>query len=317
MPKLLIIGGTGFFGKALLRHYSNLSPVPDLSIYILSRNPKVFLATNPIYASLPFVQFLQGDIEDYSTLPADHSFTHLIHAASDSTRGSSLTPLETYRQIYAGTRNVLQLAAITGVKRFLYCSSGAVYGPQPDSLPFLSETHPSTLPFDQFHSYGHAKRAAEYLCHLHAAEDGFDLLIARCFSFSGPDLPLNAHYAFGNFLHDALTSPNIVVNSSGESIRSYLDQADLAVWLTRILFDAQPGSIFNVGSDIPLSVLDLAKAVRDVISPHKQIQIVGQPNSGGSRLRYVPSILKAKRQLGLDVTISLQDSLLRCLGSLL
>ena len=314
MNNLLIVGGTGFFGKSFLRSFSAQQLPNDLSIYILSRNPDSFLSAHPHYATTPNLHFLQGDIEDYSTLPSNLSFSHLIHAASDSTKGSALLPWEAYKQIYVGTENVLQLASVTGVRRFLFCSSGAVYGSQPESIPFLSEEHPTTLPLDDSHSYGHAKRAAEYLCHLYSSKCPFDVLIARCFSFSGPDLPLTAHYALGNFVNDALRANSITIHGTGDAIRSYLDQRDLVIWLTRILFEASPGSIYNVGSDVPISVLDLAQTVRDTLSPDKEIVVLGKPQISAPRQRYVPSITKVHSELNLSATVSLKDSLLRILA---
>ena len=74
-----------------------------------------------------------------------------------------------------------------------------------------------------------AKRASEHLCCLYNDRFGVESVVARCFSFVGQDLPLNAHFAIGNFIHDALHSTDeITVAGDGAPVRSYMNQADLA-----------------------------------------------------------------------------------------
>jgi len=128
--KLLITGGTGFFGKALLRHLLANGSSEYETVFVLTRSPGQFLATNPEFSGHQQITFLRGNIQQRDTLPWDQTFTHVLHAATESTIGPSLTPLQRYSQIVDGTRNILDLAVATGARRFLLTSSGAIYGPQ-------------------------------------------------------------------------------------------------------------------------------------------------------------------------------------------
>lgn len=108
--RILITGGTGFFGKSLLRNHRSLDCSKACEIAVLSRNPEQFLAAYPEFSAHSSITFLKGDIQERDSLPWDQTFTHVLHAATDSTIGPSLTPLHRYDQIVEGTRNILDLA---------------------------------------------------------------------------------------------------------------------------------------------------------------------------------------------------------------
>ncbi len=310
--QLLLTGGTGFFGKALLRHFLATGLAADASAVVLSRNPDPFLAAYPQFATHPQITFLQGDIQQRESLPWDHNFTHVLHAATESTIGPSLTPLQRYEQIVDGTRNILDLAVASGARRFLLTSSGAIYGPQPPDLAAIPEDWTGSPPLaEPSTAYGQAKRAAEYLCALVGEQHGLETLVARCFAFVGPDLPLDVHFAIGNFIRDALTADAITVSGDGTPLRTYLDQSDLAHWLFTLLELGRPGQAYNVGSDEVISIADLAHLVRDILAPDKPVHILGQPDPGAARNRYVPDISKARQQLGLSVTVPLAEAIRR------
>lgn len=315
--KILLTGGTGFFGKALLRQRLNLINSADVEIAVISRNPARFMASHPELSGYQSIRFFKSDIQQRASLPWGDRFTHVLHAATDSTFGSSLTPLQRYDQIVDGTRNILDLAVATGASRFLLTSSGAIYGPQPQDLPFMSENWPGSPPLDDsITAYGQAKRAAEHLCALYAEQYDLETVVARCFAFVGADLPRNVHFAIGNFIQDALASDSITVRGDGTPLRTFLDQRDLAHWLFVLLKQGKSGQAYNVGSDEVISIASLAYLVRDILAPDKLVDVLCQPDSGASRNRYVPDVTKASRDLGLEVTIPLADSI-RYVGEVL
>lgn len=309
--RILLTGGTGFFGRALLRHFVAMGMASNASVCVLSRDPERFLAAHPDLAKGDGITFLTADIEDRESLPWDQTFTHVLHAATDSTVGPQLTPLQRFHQIVSGTTHLLDLAVATGAHRFLLTSSGGIYGQQPDDLEAISEDWGGSPPLEQASSaYSQAKRAAEHLCALYRDAHGLQTVVARCFAFVGRDLPLDVHFAIGNFIHDALNSDAITVTGDGSPQRTYLDQRDLAQWLWHLLMYGNNGESYNVGADRVISLADLAYLVRDLIAPTMQVRILKANDARSSHNRYVPDISKIQSLHGLRVGFSLEESIL-------
>lgn len=310
--KLFLTGGTGFFGKALLRHWAAQQraglTVPE--VCVLSRSPERFLDAHPEFSQLSWLRFTSGNVQLPQSLPREEDFTHVLHAAADSTLGPQLAPLQHYDQIVQGTRNLLDFAVHSGAQRFLFVSSGAVYGRQPEHLSLMSEDWLGMPdPLLSASAYGVAKRTAEHLCALCHHAQGLQTVVARCFAFVGQDLPLNVHFAIGNFIRDALWCDAITVDGDGTPLRSYLDQRDLAHWLTSLLERGQAGQAYNVGSDQAISMAELANLVRDTLAPDKAVKILGTPGQNRQRNRYVPDIAKVRNLLQLDVRIQLKQAI--------
>ena len=304
---IFLTGGTGFFGKALLRRLQDLGEDAP-RVTVLSRQPERFATMHPDLANL--VEWVSGDILDPTSLPFSFKFTHILHAATDSTLGSQLSPIERYEQIVDGTRNILDLAVKTGASRFLLTSSGAVYGSQPQWMNQIPEDyHGMPDPLNTENVYGIAKRIAENLCAIYQKRHGLSTVIARCFTFVGRDLPLDAHFAVGNFMRNALAGNDILVQGDGTPIRSYMDQEDMAHWLLTLLVRGRAGHAYNVGSDEAISIGTLAYTIRDLIAPSVSIKFMHASMFNTHRNIYIPSIQKAKEELRLELFKSLPEAI--------
>lgn len=313
--RIFITGGTGFFGCWLLESFSWANDKLDLnaSAVVLTRNVESFREKAPHLASHPAIQFCPGDVRSFE-FPAGQ-FSHVIHAATEaSVKLNAEDPLTMFGTIVDGTRHTLDFAVGCGAKKFLLISSGAVYGRQPPELTHITEDYiGGPNPTEPHWAYGEGKRAAEMLCALYAGKYGLEPKIARCFAFVGPYLPLDMHFAIGNFIGDALKGEPIRVNGDGTPLRSYLYAADLAIWLWTILFRGQSCRPYNVGAERDWSIGETAKIVGAQCRPPLQIHIARQPEPGKPAERYVPSTERARIELDLKESIVLAEAVRRTL----
>lgn len=310
--RLLITGATGFFGKWLLAGLaeSNRKDNLGLEVIAVSRTPDRFLAQYPAFKSLTGVKYVAADVATFAQpLP---TVDLAIHAATDAaTPPGQQKPADVLETTVTGTRTMLSALQKAGVKRLLTTSSGAVYGRQPSELTHVPETYlgaPDVM--DLGSAYGEGKRIAELMGVVAGRQHGFDFISARCFAFIGTYLPLDAHFAAGNFIRDAVAGRVILISGDGTPQRSYLYAGDLVVWLMTMLVRGVAGRAYNVGSDHSVSIEQLARKIgRDVdvktpVDPKRPIA------------RYVPSIDRARTELGLDVFTPLDDAIARMLATL-
>jgi len=310
---LFLAGGTGFFGCWLLESFCHINRVIGLNarVTVLTRNPEAFLAKCRHLTDDPAIVFIPGDIRDFRFPAGD--FPYVIHAATETSTGSSAEAQHNLLgSITGGTERLLQFASAHGTRKFLLASSGAVYGPQPAQISHLPETYSGAPdPLAVASAYGEGKRLAELLCAIYGSRYGIECKIARCWAFSGPHLPIDRHFAIGNFIGDALAGRPIRLNGDGTPRRSYLYASDLAIWLWTMLFRAPPLIPINVGSDSDVSILELARMVAASLNPGIAIE-AGRPASPGvPASRYVPSVARAQELLGLRQTISLEEGICR------
>lgn len=311
--RIFITGGTGFFGCWLAESFAHINRLCGLGAQatILTRDSQRFIEKCPHLTNDPAIRLLPGDVRDFDY--PDGDFKYVIHAATETSgKVAADQPIEMLETILLGTRRVLEFAASHETRKLLLTSSGAVYGAQPPSITHICEDYGGAPnPLLVRSAYGEGKRAAELMCAAYGEARGVECKIARCFAFVGPHLPLDAHFAIGNFLRDGMSGGKICVNGDGTPLRSYLYAADLAIWLWTILFRAPAFEAFNVGSNHAVSILELAQSVAAVLGSTASVVVAKQPVIGQPPQQYVPSTAKAEQQLGLRCTVSLEDALRR------
>jgi dTDP-glucose 4,6-dehydratase len=318
---LFLTGGTGFFGIWLLESliWANDAHRLGLTITILSRAPERFLSTRaPHLRERGELRFIAGALTDFD-MPAEPC-THILHAASENNLGHHADWAERQLSLAIdGTRRLIDMAVAHRSQSLLLTTSGSVYlSPESSHGQRYAEGPAGIADYVSERSvYGQTKRMMEIMAALAAQKHGFKALIARCFAFVGPYLPLNSNYVIGNLIGDALTARPLTVTGDGTPLRSYLYAADLVVWLLTILVRGKSGVPYNVGGKEALSIGELAHRVAAVAAvpktPAHTVTIKGTPVPGAVPPAYLPALERSETELGVRVAINLDDAIGRTL----
>ena len=196
----------------------------------------------------------------------------------------------------------------------LFASSGAVHGRgagRPARTP--EDCAAAPLPGEPNAGYGLAKRLMEHEAHLATSAGEADVVVARLWAFLGPLLPLDIHYAAGNFVADALGGRAIHVKGNLATVRSYLYPTDLVVWLLAALTRGRPGVAYNIGSDVDTTIGELATTVAAVSGSTAGLRIPDRTSEYPAD-RYVPDVSRARAELGVRQTVGLADAIDRTLS---
>lgn len=305
--RIFVTGGTGFIGKWLLATLMDADEALGLGCHItvLSRDPSAFLRDWPAMADR--VAWVTGDVRDFPI--GAGRFDVIVHAATDVVVHAS--PEDVFSTCIDGTRRVLSFARQCGASKLLLVSSGAVYGPLPAGMTHVPETYlGGPDPLLSGSAYGEGKRVSEWLA-AQAASEGMEIKIARVFALVGPHLPLDKHFAIGNFLRASIAGEEIVVQGDGSPHRSYLYAADMVAWLWAILLRGQSGRAYNVGADESISIAALAERVCRVLNHAPRIIVQQQSQPGVKAPHYVPDISRIRDELGLPAPLKLDEAIAR------
>jgi dTDP-glucose 4,6-dehydratase len=318
---IFVTGGTGFFGRWIVESFAFANERLALGAHmtVLTRDPAAFARKASDLARNPSLSFVAGDVRSLRYqgilryIPSNHSgrFPFIIHAATESV--GQTDPISTFNTIVNGTRAVLDFALASGTRRFLFTSSGAIYGTQPSDITHIPETYSGAPDCTRATSvYGEGKRAAEVLCAAyHSRYPALEPVFARCFAFVGPFLALDAHFAVGNFIRDAMVGGPIRIGGDGTPSRSYLHASDLAIWLWTLLLRGQAARAYNVGSEEDVTILKLAQTVAECFPSPTAVTVAQESRPDVPPSRYVPSTRLAADELGLKCLLPLAEAISR------
>ena len=296
--KIFLTGGTGFFGCSLLDEIAG-GKYREYRFVMLSRRAKEFEKFHSEYGALPNVEFLSADVRELAQ--CNETFDYIIHAATPSVDVPD--DVELHDIIVNGTQKVLEFARKCGAKKLLYVSSGGVYGKGTAPFKENSHCHPETV-------YGKAKLEAEKM----VLSSGIPAVIMRGFAFAGKHLRRDAHFAFGNFIADAIAGRDIIIKGDGTPLRSHMHSSDLARWMMSMLLYGRAGEIYNCGSNEAISIKDLAEKVNAVLNPSGKISVLTPFVPGTEVSCYVPDISKAENELELRLTVDIENSIKLSVG---
>ncbi|HEX8534128.1 MAG TPA: NAD(P)-dependent oxidoreductase [Allosphingosinicella sp.] len=304
---LLLIGGSGFFGKSFLDAHRRglLAPWSIGRIFVVARSASTLRRDHP--------QLIGSDVTlaDIDAARAEElpQADFVVHAASTTdARRYAEDPQGEKANILAAVENYVRIAQRDhSSSRIVYASSGAVYGQQPAGLAELPEdfTPGDTGELvDTKRDYAEAKRLSEELI-AGLGSAGVSTAVARCFAFVGAYLPRDQHFAIGNFLADGVAGRPVRVQARKAVYRSYMHADDLVRWLMTLAEAASPACpIYNVGSDEAVTVGGAAAIVAARFGVPAEVPPITDPAVD----RYIPSIARARAELGLELSHDLASA---------
>lgn len=259
---ILITGATGLIGGCLVETLM-MNPKRDYQVFASGRNEERARKRFKEYFDNSAFHYVRYDV--MQPLKSDMNFDYIIHAASNASPNFfANNPVEVMKANIYGVANLIDYGKGHGLKRFLYVSSGEVYG-EGDGRVFTESYSGYVDPISPRSCYPSAKRAAETLCISYAAEYGVDVVIARPCHVYGPYFTESDNRVYAQFIRNAIRDEDIVMNSTGEQYRSWCYVVDCVSGLLHILLKGESCQAYNVAdSSANLSIKDLARLIAKI-----------------------------------------------------
>ena len=305
---ILVTGSTGLIGGCLvdaLMHNPNL----DYHIYASGRNEKRALDRFQEYVNNDAFHFIIYDVS--YPLSCDVNFDYIIHAASyASPNAFVLNPVEVMKSNILGVINLMEYGLAHRMKRFVYISSGEVYG-EGDGRIFYEEYSGYVNCIPPRSCYPSSKRAAETLCVSYSEEYGADVVIARPCHVYGPNFSENDNRVYAQFIRDVLNDSNIIMKSSGEQFRSWCYVADCISAILFIMLKGERGQAYNIADyQSTISIKELANIIAEIGKKTVRRVIPTQDESSGYNVVNKSVFSTAKLEaLGWSVEGSIKEKL--------
>jgi UDP-glucose 4-epimerase len=254
--KLLVTGGAGFIGSHIVDKLINLGHEVVVIDNESSQSHYQFYFN-------PKATYHKLDIVDYeNTRPLYDGVDYVFHCAAEARIQSTLKkPVQTAQTNVVGTTSVLQCSLEAGVKKVIYSSTSSAYGLK--NIPPLQES----MVEDCLNVYSVSKVTAEKICTLYTKLYGLDTVIFRYFNVYGEREPIRGPYALvvGKFLNQLKEGEPLTIVPDGTQRRDFthIDDVVNANMLAMTVDHDRYGEVFNIGSGVNYSVLELAAMISD------------------------------------------------------
>lgn len=265
--KILITGATGLIGSFLVDEllYLNEKYGYGITVFALARDEMRLKNRFSSHLNDSSLKFVIGDVT--GAIQLDEEVDFMIHAAGDGFPAAFREhPFETMTPAVIGTVNLLEYAQCHNVKRFLYLSSGEVYGVSGnENHPFQEDEAGSLDSMNVRSCYPNAKKCAETLCASFYAEYGLECVVARLSHTYGACVSVHDNRATVQFMDNAVRGRDIVLHSRGTQVRSYTYVADAVSGLLSVLLNGNAGEAYNIANSASqTTVVGIAEKIAQV-----------------------------------------------------
>ncbi|MDR1629903.1 MAG: NAD-dependent epimerase/dehydratase family protein [Oscillospiraceae bacterium] len=256
--RVMLTGATGLIGSFLVDMLVlyNQQHNSEIEIYALGRSADR-LKVRFGETEKPSLHYVEHDVNH--EIAFDFPVDYLIHAASNAYPAVFHSdPVGTLMSNVMGTKRLLDYARQQSTKRFLFVSSGEVYGQGDAATDSYSEEYSGYIdPLQPRACYPVSKRAAETLCVSYTKQYGLDTVIVRPCHTYGPNATSEDNRANVQFVNNALNGEDIVLNSAGQQLRSYCYVADCASAILSVLINGKTAEAYNIAN--PASKVTIAE----------------------------------------------------------
>ena len=259
---ILVTGATGLIGGCLVETLM-MNLERDYQVYSSGRNEERARLRFKEWADDEAFHFIRYDV--LKPLDSDVKFDYIIHAASNASPNFFVQkPVEVIKSNIDGVAHLMDYGLEHGMKRFLYVSSGEVYG-EGDGRVFTEDYSGYVNPMSPRSCYPSSKRAAETLCVSYAAEYGVDVVVARPCHVYGPHFTEQDNRVYAQFIRNVLRGEDIVMKSTGEQFRSWCYVVDCVSALLHILLKGENGQAYNIADpQSNISIRELAETIASI-----------------------------------------------------
>lgn len=256
---ILVTGATGLIGACFVEVLLSRSD-KDYNVYASGRNEERAVSRFAKYIDDPAFHFFKYDVSD--PLVCDIDFQYVIHAASNASPNFfSNNPVEVVKSNIFGVANLMDYGLMHGLRRFLFISTGEVYG-EGDGRVFTEDYSGFVNPVLPRSCYPSSKRASETLCVSYSSEYAVETVIARPCHTYGPYFTESDNRVYAQFIRNVIAGEDIVMKSTGEQFRSWCYVVDCVSALLHILLKGENGQAYNIAdSSSNISIKELADMI--------------------------------------------------------
>lgn len=313
--KILVTGGLGFIGSAVIRHL-----IADTDHQVINIDKMTYAATVDSVANVATSDryaFAQIDLCDRDAVAAAfavHVPDTVMHLAAESHVDRSIDgPGDFVQTNLVGTFNLLEAARAAGVSKFHHISTDEVFG----SLGFDDPAFTEETPYDPRSPYSASKAGADHLVRAWGETYDLPVVVTNCSNNYGPFhfpekmIPL--------MIIKSLAGEKLPVYGQGENVRDWLYVEDHARALVRVLESGRVGETYNIGGDAEMSNLEVVHHVCDLVDElagedlgdgdNRRSLIDFVADRPGHDLRYAVNHSKITSELGWEPTVTFTQGL--------
>jgi len=295
LNKLLVIGGSGFFGKSIIDYGIRKKLIKHKinKLYIIARKK---FNRKKIKKKYIEINFISKDFKNLKKLP---NAEFIIYCIRNDSISKSLLYFNNFKKLISNLKKK---------PKILFTSSGAIYGNGNRKIKKSENFKIDLKKINKLRGYKKKYAIEKFFIENKFKELGkknIDVSIGRCFNFVGKFI-LDTNQAIGDMIRDAINKPTIKLKTSINVYRGYMNSDDLINWLIVILKNSNKNCpVFNVGSDKEINLKLLGQKIAEIFNK----KLVSNNIQNRKNDYYVPSIKKAKKHLKLKISIDLNDSL--------